>query len=113
MSGGFGEGPEISHSDLCGTGTGLGETGATWLEAVAALRAHLETDADPWGGEAGSMVQAGYLAVTRKALEVYEALGERQVTSGDDVHVMRANYRDVEQRTADDADQVRRIIERM
>ncbi|MFC6895893.1 hypothetical protein ACFQGX_10580 [Nonomuraea dietziae] len=82
MNGSSGEGLDISRADLRGTGAGLGETGTTWLEAVGALRAHLEGEGDPWGEDVESMVKAGYLAVTRKALEVFEALGERQVTSG-------------------------------
>ncbi|MCG5212968.1 hypothetical protein [Streptosporangium sp. KLBMP 9127] len=102
----------VSHTDLRGTGAGLGETGTTWLEAVGVLRAHLEGECDPWGEEAESTVKAVYLAVTQRALEVYEALGERQMTSGDDVHVMGANYRDAERRTEEDAARNGRAIER-
>ncbi|WP_329428149.1 hypothetical protein OG339_01755 [Streptosporangium sp. NBC_01495] len=113
MNGRFDQGIDVSHADLRGTGAGLVETGTTWLEAVGALRAHLEGEGDPWGEEAGSMVKAGYLAVTRKALEVYEELGERQVTSGDDVHVMEADYRDTEQRNLEDAAWNKLAIERL
>ncbi|WP_406311912.1 hypothetical protein OHA77_24890 [Streptosporangium sp. NBC_01639] len=113
MSGHFDQGIDVSHADLRGTGAGLGEAGTTWLEAVGALRAHLEGEGDPWGEEAGSMVKAGYLAVTRRALEVYEELGKRQVTSGDDVHIMEANYRDAEQRNLEDAARNRSAIERL
>ncbi|MEU4545334.1 hypothetical protein [Nonomuraea dietziae] len=113
MSGSVGEGTDVSHADLRGTGTGLGETGTTWLEAVGALRARLEGECDPWGEDVESVVKAGYLAVTRKALEVFEALGERQVTSGDDVRVMEANYQHAEQRSGEDAVRLGRDIERL
>lgn len=113
MSGSLGEGLDISRADLRGTGAGLGETGTTWLEAVGALRAHLEGEDDPWGEDVESMVKAGYLAVTRKALEVFEALGERQVTSGVDVRAMEANYRHAEQRSGEDAVRLGRAIERL
>ncbi|MGP3915117.1 hypothetical protein [Nonomuraea sp. 10N515B] len=113
MSEPSGQGMDVSHADLRGTGTGLGETGTTWLEAVGALRAHLEGDGDPWGEEAGNMVKAAYLAVTQKALEVCEALGERQVTSGDQVHVMEANYRAAQQRGEEEATRIGRAIERL
>jgi hypothetical protein len=113
VSGSFEQEIDVSHADLRGTGTGLGETGTSWLEAVGALRAHLEGDCDPWGEEAGSMVKAGYLALTQRALEVYEALGQRQVASGDGVHVMEANYRDAEQRSMEDAARIARAGERL
>ncbi|MGI5286252.1 hypothetical protein ACQEVF_23340 [Nonomuraea polychroma] len=113
MSERFGHGIDVSHADLRATGAGLGETGTTWLEAVGALRAHLEGDGDPWGEEAGSMVKAAYLAVTQRALEVYEDLGERQVTSGDNVHLMQANYTAAQQRSAEEAARIARAIEQL
>ncbi|MEV0198138.1 hypothetical protein [Nonomuraea sp. NPDC050691] len=104
---------DVSLTDLHGTGAGLDETGTTWLEAVGALRAHLEGDGDPWGEEAGSMVKAAYLAVTRRALEVYEALGEQQVTSGHDMHVMAMNYRAADQRSEEEAERIGRAVKRL
>ncbi|MFI6297069.1 hypothetical protein ACIBEJ_36130 [Nonomuraea sp. NPDC050790] len=109
MSGRPDQGPDVSHADLRGTGTGLGLTGATWLEAVADLRAGLEDD--PWGDGPGTTVHAAYLAVTEKALEVCEALGERQVTSGEGVHAMEANYQAAERRGEEESARIRRFLE--
>ncbi|MFI6393911.1 hypothetical protein ACIBHY_43470 [Nonomuraea sp. NPDC050547] len=109
---GFDRGPDVSHADLRGTGAGLGQTGATWLEAVAELRAGLEGEGDPWDEVPATMVKAAYLEVTKKALEVCEALGERQVASGEDVRVMEANYKAAERRGEEEVARVRRLLER-
>ncbi|GAA3510880.1 hypothetical protein FHR32_003773 [Streptosporangium album] len=108
-------GMDVSHADFRSTGTGLSETGASRLEEVRALRAYLEGEGDPWGDddEMGGMVGAAYRAVTQHALDVYEALAERHVTTGGGVELMAADYRSAEWRSAEEADRIMRAAQRL
>ncbi|MER7213582.1 hypothetical protein ABZ470_14895 [Streptosporangium sp. NPDC020072] len=104
-------GVDVSHADLRSTGTGLSGTGTSQLEEVRALRAYLEGEGDPWGEDMmGSMVGAAYHAVTRHALEVYESLAERHVTTGDGAEFMAVSYRSAEQRSEEEVDRITRAV---
>lgn len=104
-------GMDASHTDLRSTGAGLSETGTSYLEEVRALRAYLEGEGNPWGDGMESMVGAAYLAVTRHALDVYESLAERQVTTGDGATSMAVNYRSAEQQGVEEAERIMRAVQ--
>ncbi|MEV4098394.1 hypothetical protein [Streptosporangium saharense] len=105
-------GVDVSHADLRSTGAGLSGTGISQVENVRALRAFLEGEGDPWGDdELGSLVGAAYHAVTRHALEVYESLAERQVTTGEGAEFMAACYQVAEQRSEEEADRITRSLQ--
>ncbi|MFC7644430.1 hypothetical protein ACFQX6_29790 [Streptosporangium lutulentum] len=50
--------------------------------------------------------------MTRQALEVYESLAERHVTTGGDVEFMASNYLSAEQRSEEAADRITRAVQR-
>ncbi|MFG1755274.1 hypothetical protein [Streptosporangium sandarakinum] len=102
---------DVSHADLRDTSRGLTENGADHLTEVRAMRAYLEGEGDPWGDdELGSMVGAAYRAMTRHALDVYESLAERHVTTGEGTGLMAGNHRSAEQRSEEEADRILRDV---